>query len=180
MASQPCKRLKRINELRRQAPHVTKEALHQVLSHVEEHGIPEDHNPKHMRKATQQDLAQWDAYSPLLVTKQLVGVSGQCIPMMFVNLLTPLHACYKQGGYFHDLVQHTVARTGAPSPQKPWSLCFSVYIVYSDECWPANPLSHKSEKAVGVLRTVQRVWKSVPEQRKQLATCHGGQIIFGS
>ena len=76
MASQPCKRLKRINELRRQVPHVTKDALHQVLSHVEEHGIPENHNPKHMRKATQQDLAQWDAYSPLLVTKQLAGVSG--------------------------------------------------------------------------------------------------------
>ena len=98
-----------------------------------------------MRKAAQQDLAQWDAYGPLLVTKQLVGVSGQCIPMMFVNLLTLLHACYKQGGFPHDLVQRTVARTGAPSPQKPWSLC-----LYSDECWPANPLSHKSEKKLWV------------------------------
>ena len=76
MASQPCKRLKRINELRRHVPRVTKEALHQVLSHVEEHGIPEDRNSKHMRKATQQDLAQWDAYGPLLVIKQLAGVSG--------------------------------------------------------------------------------------------------------
>ena len=96
----PWRTLKRINELRRQVPHVTKEALRQVLAHAEEHGIPGDHNPKHMRKAAKQDLAQWDAYGPLLVTKQLVGVSGQCIPMMFVNLLTLLRACYKQGRIF--------------------------------------------------------------------------------
>ena len=53
--------------------------------------------------------------------------------------LTP--ACYKQGGFFYHLVKDTVQKVGAPSAAKPWSL-----MIYSDECWPAKPLSNRSEK----------------------------------
>ena len=122
-------------------PHCTKEALHKILENVEEFGIPEAHAPRDMRQAAYEELAQWDAYGPMLITKELVVSAGSQVTLTIVNFLTLLHACYKQGGFFYHLVRDTVKKVGAPSAAKPWSL-----VLYSDECWPANPLSNRSEK----------------------------------
>ncbi|CAK9069363.1 Uncharacterized protein SCF082_LOCUS34740 [Durusdinium trenchii] len=144
MPAQPNKKLKRLNDLRRQVPHCTKEALHKILENVEEFGIPEAHAPRDMRQAAYEELAQWDAYGPMLITKELVVSAGSQVTLTIVNFLTLLHACYKQGGFFYHLVRDTV--------KKAWlAFCHVLdLLICTMYGHPINPLDldHAVQKAL--------------------------------
>ena len=70
--SRPTKHRK-LNDLRRSVPVVSKSALSKVLQEVAEHGLPPVFNQKAMRDAAKDDLAQWNAYGDLLQTVKAVG-----------------------------------------------------------------------------------------------------------
>lgn len=134
---------RKLNDLRRAVPVVSKSALAQVLGEVAEHGLPPVFNTKAMRQGAEADLAQWNAYGDLLQNVDAVGHTGETVPLTLVNFWTLLHASYKIGGFFSELLKKTMAKTGPPRPDKPYNL-----ILYSDECYPGNPLAHRSEKRI--------------------------------
>lgn len=136
---------RKLNDLRRAVPVVSKSALAQVLGEVAEHGLPPVFNTKAMRQGAEADLAQWNAYGDLLQNVDAVGHTGETVPLTLVNFWTLLHASYKIGGFFSELLKKTMAKTGPPRPDKPYNL-----ILYSDECYPGNPLAHRSEKKSGL------------------------------
>jgi len=141
--SRPTKHRK-LNDLRRSVPVVSKSALSKVLQEVAEHGLPPVFNQKAMRDAAKDDLAQWNAYGDLLQTVKAVGHKGELLPVTVVNLWSLLHASFKMGGFFFNLMKETMKRVGPSSPSRPYSL-----IIYCDECYPGNPLAHRSEKKCG-------------------------------
>ena len=134
-------KLRKLNELRRSVPSCSKAALDKILTEVEKNGVPETHNPKAMREAARHELSQWNGYGNLLLHKEAIQKNGESLTFSIVNLLGLLHGAYKMGAFFYQLVQRTIASKGAPSAQAPWTL-----LLYSDECYPGNPLGHRQEK----------------------------------
>ena len=132
---------RKLNDLRRSVPVVSKSALSKVLQEVAEHGLPPVFNQKAMRDAAKEDLAQWNAYGNLLQTVEAVGHKGELVPVTVVNLWSLLHASFKMGGFFFNIMKETMKRVGPSSPSRLYSL-----IIYCDECYPGNPLAHRSEK----------------------------------
>ena len=117
--------------------------MHAVLDDVAKNGIPATHNEKAMRHGAEADLQQWDAYGSLLLEKQVLGVDGQSFAITIVNFFSLLHASYKMGGFYFQLLKKTFAEIGPPTRSRPYNL-----VVYSDECIPANPLASRTEKKV--------------------------------
>ena len=144
-ASQPSKKLKGLNDLRRQCPFVTKQALSEILQYVEDHGVPDAKSAKSMRRSAVADLQQYDecAHGPMFITEPMLCQDGSHMPVCMVNLLTFLYAAVKVGGHFYECMQSAFDVLGPSSLEAPWRL-----IMYSDECLPANPLAAHARKKV--------------------------------
>ena len=113
------KKLKRLNDLRRNVPHVSKSALHQILTDVREHGIPELKHQKAMRESVDLELNACNAYGPLFMTRQLKMTNGGIADFTLVNVLTLLYAAYSAGGLWCSAVQDAVRKTGLPTLSAP-------------------------------------------------------------
>ena len=148
----------RLNTLRRSIPYCSKSSLHAILQDVAENGIPEHHHPKQMRQAVEADLKRWDAYGPLLHSVEMTTLKGQKVGVQVVNFFSFLHAAYKQGGCFSEWINKAHQQSPS-STDSLWRL-----LLYTDECHPGNPLSHKGDKKI------QMVYASFLEMGHAL--CH--------
>ena len=141
----PSKKLKRINDLRRKCPYVIKAALSEILQDVEAFGVPEAKSSKDMRKATYEDLSQWDHYGPLFQPTQMVTKTGTLLSLVIVNMLSLLYASCKMGGHFYECMMSALEAHGPTDEDHSFKL-----LLYSDECLPANPLAGSSNKKIWV------------------------------
>ena len=133
-------KFQRLHELRRNVPYVSKVALEGILKDIESKGHAERHTTKAMLQATRADIARWNAYGALLTTSRVVDCEGSHHEMLHINLHSMLHAPYREGGSFANLLADKHEQNPS-SMLKPWALT-----VYCDECWPGNALSAKSNK----------------------------------
>ena len=135
-------KLQKLQDFRQSVPQCSKAALDAILSRVEQDGVPELHNDKQMREADWRKLSTASEYGPLFLEKDIVLNDGKFAKIKIVNYLSLLAACYKEHGIFHGLVRQAVLKRES-TVDAPWQL-----LVYSDECWPGNPLSAKAEKKI--------------------------------
>ena len=127
--TQPKRR--KINDLRKTAPHVSKAALESVLKYVSKHGMPDTRTAKSMRAANRAVIAEADAYGPLLVHQDLVLQDGGNVKVQFLNFCSFLHYAYKLGGCWYQAINNMLDNNNGPL-----GLC-----LYSDEVCPGNPLA---------------------------------------
>ena len=139
LSGRPAK-LQKLHDLRRGVPYVSKSALEGILNTIQEKGLPEVRNTKAMLEATRQEISSWNAYGSLLQSCKVIDVHGAEKDLMFVNLHSLLHGLFKQGGSFTELLRSCHSRNES-SAVNPYSL-----VIYTDECWPGNALSAKSNK----------------------------------
>ena len=135
-------KLQKLQDFRQSVPQCSKTALDAILSRVEQDGIPELHDDKQMREADWQKLSTACRYGPLFLEKEVLLNDGKMSSIKIVNYLSLLDACYKEHGIFHGLVREAAMKCES-TVDAPWHL-----LVYSDECWPGNPLSAKAEKKI--------------------------------
>ena len=145
-SSSSSKRLKRLDELRRSVPYCTKAALEGILEDVAEKGLPEVRTSKHMRLATDEALAECNQYGDLLLTSHVTLADGTTEPIKVTNLLSFIYKAYHSGGQFYTALNEAFQKFGFTSMDHKFSL-----VVYSDECFPGNPLSAKAEKKLWVV-----------------------------
>lgn len=137
--------LQRLHGLRQAVPHVSKSALHHILTDVAENGLPDLMHPKAMREGADLELNKHTAYGPLFLTRSLTMIDGTQSEFVIVNFLTLLYSACSLGGIFTETVQACVAQNGAPTLEAPWNL-----VLYTDECFPGNPLGAKAGKKLWV------------------------------
>ena len=68
--------LQRLHGLRQAVPHVSKSALHHILTDVAENGLPDLMHPKAMREGADLELNKHTAYGPLFLTRSLTMIDG--------------------------------------------------------------------------------------------------------
>ena len=142
-------KLRRLEALRRDNPHVSASALSALLEDIEQNGMPDLTGKKHVKEARDYTLDQHKAYGPMLETVQLVNMDGSFQDMVVVNMCTLLQAMFQMDGGMTSLIKKTFLKT-PPSVESPWHL-----IYYSDEVVPGNVLS------ADVSRKVQCVYVSI-------------------
>lgn len=149
--SERASKLRRLEALRRDNPHVSASALSALLEDIEQNGLPDLTGKKHVKEARDYTLEQHKAYGPMLETVQLVNVDGTSQDMVVVNMCTLLQAMFQMDGGMTSLIKRTILKTPC-SVESPWHL-----IYYSDEVVPGNVLS------ADVSRKVQCVYISIME-----------------
>eukprot|EP00435_Cladocopium_sp_Y103_P051664 s2140_g16.t1 len=152
-SSSTSKKLKRLDELRRKTPYCTKAALEAILEDVASNGLPEVRTSKHMRLATDEVLAGCNQYGDLLLTSHVTLADGTNEPIKIINLLSFIYKAYLSGGQFYTALNEAFQNFGFTSMDHKFSL-----VIYSDECFPGNPLSAKAEKKLWV---VYATWKEL-------------------
>eukprot|EP00438_Fugacium_kawagutii_P018209 Skav230731 [mRNA] locus=scaffold401:510054:512096:- [translate_table: standard] len=170
------KKLAKLTKLRKSIPLTTKSALHQILQHIKDEGLPEMMQPKQMTEGCQAVLDQCNGYGPFLLDHFLHCTNGEKKKITLVNFLSFVHGAYKAGGGFHSLLKATLmASTG------PLSL-----ILYADEITPGNVLAHQltrkiwclylSCKEFGIALQNQDAWITVGMIRSSLVSLLDGHL----
>ena len=135
-------KLRRLEDLRRNNPHISASALSGVILDIEKHGLPELHCKKHVQEAREITLRDHTAYGPLLQTTNVICKDDSTKPLLHVNFLTLLQAMFGQGGGMTNLIKRTLERHPC-SADRPWGLIF-----YNDEVVPGNVLSADTSRKV--------------------------------
>ena len=147
-------KLQKLNLLRRSVPNCSKSSLEEIVKHIAEYGIPEMSGRKQMTEAAQKDLAKYDAYGPLLYTKEFKQSDGNVVTIPLVNFHTLLSACYGTHGSFYKCLATAIASLGN-GPDAQFDL-----ILYSDECLPANALGRASKKVWVVYCSIKQLGRA--------------------
>jgi hypothetical protein len=145
MSEQRASKLRRLNNFRRNLPHVSASALAAILQEAAAGNIPEIHHSRGMWEATAAEMNAPTPYGSLLASVSLAGKAGNVVNMMTVNPLALLYRAVKQGGSFTELVQSCMAKK-IPTLDEPWSL-----LCYADEVVPGNALSSDNRRKVWVI-----------------------------
>ena len=126
MAERPAK-LRRLEDLRRNNPHISASALSEIITDIEKNGLPDLHGRKHVKEARDFTLKAHDAYGPMLETTQVVVKNGERRDILYVNLPTLLQAMFGQGGSMAELIyrtmEHNPSTTSSPYQQTPQERC---------------------------------------------------------
>ena len=138
-------KLRKLNDFRRQLPHVTASALAAILGEVAAHGVPESHSRQDLSSSTAAVMQEATPYGPLLIDVDVVGKDGSATKMLAINPLAMTYKAFAQGGSFTDLMLAKM-RDAPPTPELPWQL-----ILYADEVVPGNALSHDNRRKVWVV-----------------------------
>ena len=138
-------KLQRLNDLRRSVPYCSKSALQAILEDVAQKGLPEAKSAKQMRQATQEALAQCSQYGDLLLRYDINMIDGSKQPIKIVNLMSFIYAAHKSGGLFYTALEEAFQKHGFTRDFRKFNL-----VLYSDECFPGNPLSAKADKKLWV------------------------------
>ena len=117
-------------------------ALSNIVKDIQEHGLPELHQRKHMQQARDWRLNEHNAYGPLTETVSIMFKDGKKGEIMLVNIFSLLQALYGQNGGFTQLVNASLKKHPC-SHSKPWQL-----IYYTDEIVPGNPLSAETSRKI--------------------------------
>ena len=141
MAERPAK-LRRLEDLRRNNPHISASALSEIITDIEKNGLPDLHGRKHVKEARDFTLKAHDAYGPMLETTQVVLKNGERRDILYVNLPTLLQAMFGQGGSMAELIYRTMEHNPSTT-SSPWGL-----IYYNDEVVPGNVLSADTSRKV--------------------------------
>ena len=79
-------KLRRLEELRRNNPHISASALSEVILDIEKHGLPELHAKKHVQEARDSTVSEHTAYGPLLETTSVTCKDGTTKQILYVIL----------------------------------------------------------------------------------------------
>ena len=139
--SRPAK-LRRLEDLRRGNPYVSSSALSNIVKDIQQHGLPELHQRKHMQQARDARLDEHTGYGPLTGKINVMLKDGKKGEIMVVNIFTFLQALYEQNGGFTALVNTSLEKHPC-SHNNPWDL-----IYYTDEIVPGNPLSAETSRKI--------------------------------
>lgn len=135
-------KLRRLEELRRNNPHISASALSEVILDIEKHGLPELHAKKHVQEARDSTVSEHTAYGPLLETTSVTCKDGTTKQILYVNFLSLLQAMFGQGGAMTTLLKTTMEKSPC-SEDRPWGI-----IYYNDEVVPGNVLSADPSRKV--------------------------------
>ena len=144
-------KLRRLEGLRRDNPHISASALSSVVQDIQVNGLPDLYSRKHIKEARDIKLQEMTAYGPLFSQAPVIHKDGTEKQLMFVNFFSLFFALFQQGGSFCSLVKQTLQLCPC-SPEKPWEIIF-----YSDEIVPGQFLQTDSS------RKVQAVYLSIKE-----------------
>lgn len=147
-------KLQKLNLLRRSVPNCSKSSMEAIVKHIAEYGLPETASRKNQTEAAQKHLAQYDAYGPLLYTKEFKMTDGNVVPIPLVNFHTLLSACYSINGSFYKSLAAAIASLGN-GPGNEFDL-----ILYADECLPANALGRASKKIWVVYSSIKQLGRA--------------------
>lgn len=149
------KRLKRLNDLRQKVPHCSKAALEAILRDIADKGLPEAKSAKNMRAAADEALSDCNRFGDLLLPQEVTMKDGTAQAITIVNLLSFVYKAYQCGGQFYAVLNEVWQKHGPTSPSNKFNLA-----LYSDECFPGNPLSGKAvkKKIVGSVRYLEGAW----------------------
>ena len=159
MNDRPSK-LAKINSLRKNIPHCSKSALHKILEHIKDEGLPEMTQPKQMTEGCQAVVDSMDGYGPLLLHHQLVTTSKQKKTVTLVNFLSWVHGAYKAGGGFWSLLKATLQKHSGPMS----------LLVYADEITPGNVLAHQPARKVWCLYVTLKEFHTAIQSEHAWAT----------
>ena len=132
-------KLQRLDDFRRQVPHVSASALSQILQKTID-GIPELLGRREMREARDYQINEVTPYGPLLSHLQLECKDGSFQRLAFINPFAQLYVAAKRCEGFAALLEDRL-RLKPNSWDDPWGL-----ILYSDEVAPGNQLSHHNAR----------------------------------
>lgn len=144
-------KLRRLEGLRRENPHISASALSSLVQDIQVNGLPDLHNRKHLKEARDFRIQEMDAYGPLFTQAPVMHKDGKERQLMFVNFFSLFFALFQQGGSFTTLVKKTLEACPC-SPAKCWELIF-----YSDEIVPGQFLQTDSS------RKIQAVYLSIKQ-----------------
>ena len=133
-------KLRKLEQFRRQLPHVSLSALQSILDLAQKEGVPELHSRKNAKQAVEQNLGSFNHYGPLQDEMECKRLDGKTMKLPFCNLLTLLQGCFSKNTYFADLLNQMHTMTPS-SLEAPWQ-----GILYSDEVHPGNQLSSSGRK----------------------------------
>jgi hypothetical protein len=139
------KKLRRLDEFRRQAPHVSASALSAILKQCSSGNIPELHSRQALASAVNFNLNEHTPYGPLLINAPVHLTDGTTGSMLFVNPLAMVWKLFKQGGSYAELLLQ-LFETKPSSPEQPYKL-----VVYADEVTPGNVLAHQNQRKIWIM-----------------------------
>ena len=139
-------KLRRLNEFRRDVPHVSARALSAILTKAKREGLPELHSRSHITSARDISAYEDTPYGLLQQTVQLEGVRpGTHVNLELQHPLAMLYHACKQGGSFSALMQSRLA-SHPPSPSTPWHL-----VMYSDGVTPGDAFAMENRRKLQVV-----------------------------
>ncbi len=155
-------KLRRLDEFRRAAPHVSASALSRILEDAAS-GLPDISHRSALREARDVQLTQATPYGAVLHTLELRTVGDEVIPMTFINPFAQLYVAAEQCEGFADLLADRI-RVHPPSDGSPWG-----FVIYADEVVPGNPMGNLHQaKGVGDIILVRRAGKRRTDARGRM------------
>lgn len=152
------KKLRKLQDLRSATPFVSKNALEAILGWIKENGEVPLTRAKNMREADRATLAGASAYGPLLLQQDVLFTDGTRKPLPFVNFLSFLHKCYKDGGPLYDILKDVDGSAGL--------------VLYSDEVCPGNALSASTpRKCWAVYATFTQCGQHMQNEKAWVTLC---------
>jgi hypothetical protein len=134
------RKLQKLDGLRRRMPHMSRNAMAELLKEVAEHGLPELHSRHHMAEAVSMLLDEDTEYGPLLVDLNLPMKNGTTEVHKAVNPLAFMCIAFRQGGGFTREMSSIFRNV---SYEKPLQL-----ILYGDEVTPGKEIAHDNKRKV--------------------------------
>ncbi len=90
-------KLRRLEGLRRENPHISASALSSLVQDIQVNGLPDLHNRKHLKEARDFRIQEMNAYGPLFTEAPVMHKDGKERQLMFVNFfLCSLHSSSKE------------------------------------------------------------------------------------
>ena len=132
---------RKLNNIRRQVPHVTASALAAILLAVKQDGLPEGGISRwSLRKARDVEATTQTPLGPIHQVLQLYTPSGELRDVHVAHPLALLWATVDRCKPFADFFLDRL-RACPVTPEAPWRL-----ILYTDEVTPGNPLAHENHR----------------------------------
>ena len=126
------KKLRKLEDLRRNVPYVSQSALAGVIDHLKTHGIPEAASRSQFSRATKAMLSGEYPYGQLKCMLDLEALDGATIQVPVLNLKSYMAALFDESSSYSSLL----LRTRRSTFDDKWGL-----VMYMDEVTPGNVLS---------------------------------------
>ena len=81
-------KLRRLEGLRRENPHISASALASLVHDIQANGLPDLYSRKHIKEARDVRIQEMNAYGPLFTQAPVIHRDGNERPLMFVNFFS--------------------------------------------------------------------------------------------